>query len=1798
MIVARTFRSLILLCLAVASGLLSVPNTGSAQEPAASATVLTTVKALLPLEDLAKNSPDQLSRYLILPLSHFENLKKAKEAWLASAAQPLPERPPLAVRALSTHIEGRLEGQFVRLCGVFKAELLDDDWHTLNLLKGPLAIEQVTLDGLPWHLESRPITNSSRSFQMAGDRERMALSGFELARKGDLLRQQHWMDNEFALSCRGKGRHQISVTFLVPVDETDGVFRFDFGVPPVPLTFFRFVLPEYEPAVEETGFKDYRVDPDTGKGSVFYGWLGASTAVRLVWRPKTPVAPRETPDTVPPENHEIASSSEQPSPVPVPVKPPPVPLVYSRSETLITIGETTLQGRLDLEYSITKAPVSSFTILMPDTVDVLQVQSDRPESHQIVAGGGFKRLIVDFQAGREESCPLSILFEARMDNAIGTFSIPDVYPVNVERDLGTLAVQALTSVEVLPVEDLHAKEGVGQNLSGASRIDPLELPDSLKKRAARPILLAYRLGGRPLGLGLHVKRYADFPQQTVVADQMDVMTTFTTNESSQTQVTLRIRNNNKQYLMLQLATGAEILGTFRNGQAIKPVAGRSDGRVQVPLLMSQEMGVPETMVLKILTKQAVASMSWMGTMNLEPPLLDIPVSRMSWTLFAPTQYSLFNFQGTVQSNLLKQDPFFFRGFLGAFELVKRLVLNPGAILVLCIGLVVALLVISRAFIFRVAANAWDLAERVFRALFVERAVSLVSLMVVLAIIGFLAAIATPNFRKAREQSREKACYANMRVLLGAVEMYNMDHSTMMTKLDTETLLKGQYLKTSIQFPEVNCRYSALGDLTGVGVITCDVHGPVEMTSGLFDQLRAGAPSDERAAGRAGASGSPLPQARGRGTLPIEAKFVTTNNHYGLERDLVLADILPERGLAANSTCPKVEFTYLRWEVVIISKILAFTLALVAGFFFINGSFFRLTFKIIVSVLILAFLSAWDDLFQFVGEHANMGLWIALLGGVAWKVIWFISENNWSPGFSEPPGSPRPPSSPGDSQPSSQQTSHLPAPSARDGRAPLPGIFLALLFTLLAAMAMAGPPSPREIRLMVPFRDLTSLGGTESGSVIVPEDDYRYLIDVGSAPTPAPSLPPMEYCLRSAFFSARVGEEGVRCEATFTIDLFRDGWKKVYLLPGEIVPSEVTLNGKPTSLDLFRAIDGNAIYGLILEATGSIEVGARFFLPLSSGVAKTRRFTLPMVPTPQTRLRVETPDPDCEGWVDPGMFTLTESGPRGSSFEAMLPPCSEVNVELSPRFARTVPTQVATSTGAVATGTQPVVVREETRVVVQERNLVSLEEGFARCVNKYELLIRGTEGIDRFSLRVPPGVRVMKAESVVLGEWTEERTETKYGILHLNFKSKLKGEVACTVTFEFDWKNDEKDLVVPELVPMMVDRSFGLLAVGCLPFLELAVADTPVGYEPIDAGEFVRQVGGQVPEKLPFAFKFLSHPNKLLMKVSRPRDIDQVTALIDKAEAMTLINEDGYIITRIGYEVRNNSEQFLKIALPAVGSATPEFWSSEVGGVAVKSGLDTEHGWYNVPILRSPIVASEPQAFPVEIVYATNLKTPLGSFRPLHLELPRVHLGVEELSWVVHLPEGCELMLMKGRSNVDPTVGKPAQPLLDGSRSFSRLDLGSLINVKSPGSFAGVGGNASMRGAVGALGLLPVKFSIPTTTWWSGFTMLQIDPGKTPPYIEGALVNTKRGSGRWFQALMILLGGIAGVGTLLMLSGRRPLMWFLILAFLGSGLAVAVMLKLYQSDHSFKMGFSAAIFLCCLHLLYRWDPRKGAPPAGK
>jgi prepilin-type N-terminal cleavage/methylation domain-containing protein len=71
--------------------------------------------------------------------------------------------------------------------------------------------------------------------------------------------------------------------------------------------------------------------------------------------------------------------------------------------------------------------------------------------------------------------------------------------------------------------------------------------------------------------------------------------------------------------------------------------------------------------------------------------------------------------------------------------------------------------------------------------------TLVEIMIVVAIIGLLAAIAIPNFIKARQSSQRAACVANLRTIDGAKATWALEQKKTGTDVPTETDLYGPTL---------------------------------------------------------------------------------------------------------------------------------------------------------------------------------------------------------------------------------------------------------------------------------------------------------------------------------------------------------------------------------------------------------------------------------------------------------------------------------------------------------------------------------------------------------------------------------------------------------------------------------------------------------------------------------------------------------------------------------------------------------------------------------------------------------------------------------------------------------------------------------------------------------------------------------------------------------------------------------------------------------------------------------------------
>lgn len=92
--------------------------------------------------------------------------------------------------------------------------------------------------------------------------------------------------------------------------------------------------------------------------------------------------------------------------------------------------------------------------------------------------------------------------------------------------------------------------------------------------------------------------------------------------------------------------------------------------------------------------------------------------------------------------------------------------------------------------------------------------TLVEIMIVVAIIGLLAAIAIPNFVKARQTAQQNTCIANLKQLDGAKEQWALEQKKNGVDTPAWTDLVGtdKYIKNTPKCPATTTDYT-IGDVS-------------------------------------------------------------------------------------------------------------------------------------------------------------------------------------------------------------------------------------------------------------------------------------------------------------------------------------------------------------------------------------------------------------------------------------------------------------------------------------------------------------------------------------------------------------------------------------------------------------------------------------------------------------------------------------------------------------------------------------------------------------------------------------------------------------------------------------------------------------------------------------------------------------------------------------------------------------------------------------------------------------------------
>jgi hypothetical protein len=697
-----------------------------------------------------------------------------------------------------------------------------------------------------------------------------------------------------------------------------------------------------------------------------------------------------------------------------------------------------------------------------------------------------------------------------------------------------------------------------------------------------------------------------------------------------------------------------------------------------------------------------------------------------------------------------------------------------------------------------------------------------------------------------------------------------------------------------------------------------------------------------------------------------------------------------------------------------------------------------------------------------------------------------------------------------------------------------------------APAAANPPA---VRSPAP----PTLPNLQSTTLSIPWQEFKALIEqiqpprkVVKAPPTLP--PPFEWTVASASYDAEaIGAGSVRVKATLNVTVLKPkGWVQVPVLGSQVAAVSAAVNGQETPL----ALEKDQWSTLLLDKPGEYTVDLEFFVHCVSeeGVVS---FEFPCPRTPLTRMTLRVPVRDAVVRSPSAANVTVRADGDAMTADLVFPSTESIAVSW------TLPAKVHPKA--------PVAARIEPRVTCIAATLVTLTEGYISCQSqlRYDVL-RGE--VDTFRMRLPNTVNVLD----VVGQgaaWTATPAESDdpeaTQLVEVKVNHKIPDRYEVVMTYEVPADDELATLTAPQLIVDDVVRPTGFVAVTARSNVEVKEGPEVPGLTRVDVTELPTGLRAMSPSPILLAYKYIVPDYMLSMDVRKLEDVYVRTASIERGFLTTMVTDDGTTVNRAVYEVRNNTKQFLRVALPE-GS---EVLSAEVGGQVVKPAQESEQDGVLIPLFKSVVTNQRLGTFPVELLFMGPKVAMAEESLPatFTLDAPTTDIPVNEVCWEVLVPENRQVYKTSGDlKRVEagakprpyqgrrPATGAPVtRAALQSRQETSHLlregvERFLITDINNPAASAGGKGNryqgqpvkpSGAASGVAVAGVLPVRVDFPIEGLAHQFRRIIIAEGEP----LSLTLHTRRAdvvtAMKWLGTLLVLVSGL-GVVQLVRVKVRR------------------------------------------------------------
>lgn len=510
-----------------------------------------------------------------------------------------------------------------------------------------------------------------------------------------------------------------------------------------------------------------------------------------------------------------------------------------------------------------------------------------------------------------------------------------------------------------------------------------------------------------------------------------------------------------------------------------------------------------------------------------------------------------------------------------------------------------------------------------------------------------------------------------------------------------------------------------------------------------------------------------------------------------------------------------------------------------------------------------------------------------------------------------------------------------------------------------------------------FQKLLAQAGIETtpadtlseGNVVLKRAVFKKLVDQMKPHSEQGIQPPFDYLITKAFYSGTMDKDNTVFTGTFQVHVLKGGvYLKVPLLSQGVALKDIKVNG-----DQALVVSENGYHNVVLSGAGEYVVDASF--SLKSSIEKgPHRIDLTIQKTPITLLKLEIPLKDIDVEVPQAQQVQTGLKDNTTTVSAIVAPGYNISVLWRKKVA--------------------IIEKIPPKLYCEIYHLISIEDDALKINSDVNYNILHSE-VDGVRLSIPEDISVHAVSGEGVGEWQEIKQEDQR-LINVPFTYGKKGAVTINITAEKTHPEKGITNAFSGIRALEAVRETGFIGIELNTSAEVKVAESE-GLELVAVQKLPRPLFNKSVKPLILGCKYLKHPYSLALDIEKHEKIAMPVATINSASIVTLFTEDGKVVHRLIYNIRNSAKQFLEIRIPEKA----DVWSVFVGNEPVESSINAL-GKLLVPLIRSRSLDNRLDTFPVEVIYClAESRFSLASSK--ESSLPSVDLLVSQLIWSVYLP---------------------------------------------------------------------------------------------------------------------------------------------------------------------------------------------------